>query len=325
MSATSRGILGLAAVVVGLMGAPSWSAAAAAQEVEREDAAEVVETEQRPRLGILTAHSGRGVLIISVRPDSPAERAGILIGDRIVAVDGHPLVEPLANEDQRELPEATSYHQARLEWLIEETPEGEPVELEIQRGLRTLTVAVVAEVLPDEDPDHFWYGELWPGPTTYDSITERFQDAMDRMRYRVGPHEFQFGWVGPRVPAGTVPGDPGFPLPPISLTPTVTLIDAGGWWRDRFQYIGDNRLEMVELNPELGAYFGTAEGVLVLDVDENVTLGLRPGDVVVSIAGRKVDEVSDMQRILASYEEDEAVDFGIWRDGARATVVGTIR
>lgn len=322
MSTIPRRMLALA-VVAGLMGAAGWFAPAAAQEGMREDAADTVET-ARPRLGILTWDTGTGVRIISVRPDSPADRAGILVGDRIVAINGHPLVEPIEDEDQRELPEATSYHQARLEWLMEEVPEGEPMELEIQRGLRTLTLAVVAELLPNLDADPLWNTGAWPDPTTYDSITERFRDAMDRVRYRVGPNEFEIDWIGPGFPPGRVPGDPDIPLPPVGVTPTVTLIDAGGW-SDRFHYVGDNRLEMVQLNPELGAYFGTEEGVLVLDVGESVTLGLRPGDVVVSIGGRMVDEVSDMQRILASYEEDEAVDFGIWRDGARATVVGTIR
>ncbi|MCY4571966.1 MAG: PDZ domain-containing protein [Gemmatimonadetes bacterium] len=314
----------LAGGVAGLMAAASWSAPAAAQEEKREDAADTVET-ARPRLGILQRHAGMGVLVTQVLPGSPADRAGIFFGDLIVAVNGHPLVEPLEDEDQRAHPEEASYHQARLEWLMEEVPEGEPVELSIQRGRRIHTIAVAAEVLPDFDAAPLWTRDVWPDPTTYDSITERFRDAMDKVRYRVGPDEFEIGWMDPGFPAGRVPGDPDIPLPPVGVTPTVMLIDAGGWWRDRFHYVGDNRLEMVQLNPELGAYFGTDEGVLVLDVDANVTLGLRAGDVVVSIGGREVDEVSDLQRILASYEEDEAVDFGIWRDGARATVVGTIR
>ena len=322
MSTNLRRMLVLGGVVAGLVGAASWSAPAAAQEEQRDDAAGSDQTEQRPRLGIWNWHTGAGVMVLQVLPGGPADRAGIRRGDRIVSINGHPLLEPLEDEQQRALPDSMSYHQARLEWLTDEVPEGEPIELEIQRGRQILTFSVVAEVLPE--PDAMAYSELWPDPT-YDSITERFRDAMDRVRYRVDPDGFEFGWVAPRVSAGRVAGDPDFPFPPVGVTPTVTLIDAGNWWRDRFYYVGGNRLEMVQLNPELGAYFGTEEGVLVLDVDENVTLGLRAGDVVVSIGGRKVDEVSDMQRILASYEEDEAVDFGIWRDGARATVVGTIR
>ena len=322
MKTSLRGMLMVAGAVAGLAGAASWPATAAAQEQKPEDAPAA--DEQRPRLGIWTWPAGRGVLVTRVLPGGPADRAGIRFGDRIVSINGHALVEPLADEEQRELPDSTSYHQARLEWLMDESPEGEPLELGVERGWEALTFSIVPEVLPDYDPDTMWDTELWSGPT-YDSITARFRDAVDRVRFRVGPDEFEVGWIPPRVPAGRVRGVLDLPVPPVGLTPTVTLIDAGNWWGDRFHYVGDNLLEMVQLNPELGAYFGTEEGVLVLDVDENVTLGLRPGDVVVSIGGRKVDEVSDMQRILASYEEDEAVDFGIWRDGARATVVGTIR
>ena len=323
MSTTLRRMLVLTGVVVGLVGAANGSAPAAAQEERREDAAGSDQAAQRPMLGIRVWHVGAGVMVDALLPGGPADMAGVRIGDRIVSINGHPLDEPLEDEDTREFPEGVPVYQARLEWLMQETPEGEPIEVGVERGRQTLTFPVVAEALPDSEPDAMLYRDLWPDPT-FDSITELFRDAMERVRFRVGPDEFEFVGVPPGFTAGRILGDPGFPLPPVDVTPSVTLIDAGDW-RDRFRYVGGNRLEMIQLNPELGAYFGTEEGVLVLDVDENVTLGLRPGDVVVSIGGREVDEVSDMQRILASYEEDEAVDFGIWRDGARATVVGTIR
>lgn len=309
--------------VAGLAGAGGWSASAMGQEQERRDPPASEEEAPRRMLGIQHWHSGSGVMVGAVRRGSPADRAGIRFGDRIVAVNGHPLLEPLEDEDRRELPEGVSSHQARLVWLVEQVPEDEPVTLDVQRGLQTMTVEVVAEVLPDYEDDSMWPWELWED-SSYDSFPERLRDAMDQVRFRVGPDDFEFGWIAPRVTGGRVSGDVGFPVA-IGVTPSVRLIDAGDWRRDRFHFFGGNLLEMVELNPELGAYFGTEEGVLVLDVDENVTLGLRPGDVVVSIGGRTVDEVADMQRILASYVEDEAVDFGIWRNGARATVVGTIR
>ncbi len=305
-----------------LAGSANWPALAVAQE-EPDDRAGAERPSQRPMLGIRYWHAGGGVLVGDVIPGSPAERAGIRIGDRIVSVNGHPLTEPLEDEEQREFPDDLSPHQVRLDWLVEATPEGDPVELEIRRGRETLSFEVVPEVLEDYDPEFFWYGARWPDPT-YDSVAERLRDAMEQARFWGTPEDFVVGWVPPSVPAGRVSDDPGFSVPPVGVTRTVRLIDAGEWWRDRFRYVGGN-LEMVQLNPELGAYFGTEEGVLVLAVDEDVTLGLRPGDVVVSIGGRQVDDVSDLQRILASYEEDEAVDFGIWRHGARATVVGTIR
>jgi hypothetical protein len=42
-------------------------------------------------------------------------------------------------------------------------------------------------------------------------------------------------------------------------------------------------LEMVELNPDLGEYFGTEEGVLLISVPEGNELGLLAGDVIQTI------------------------------------------
>ena len=83
-------------------------------------------------------------------------------------------------------------------------------------------------------------------------------------------------------------------------------------------------LDLVELNPGLGAYFGTEEGVLVADVDDDSRLGLRAGDVVVAVDGRRVDDGAVLRRILRSYEEDEEIEFRIWRDGSETTVTGTL-
>src|SRR5712691_2030986 len=46
-------------------------------------------------------------------------------------------------------------------------------------------------------------------------------------------------------------------------------------------------IELVKLNPDLGDYFGTREGVLVVRAPEDSSLALKGGDVIVSIGGRK--------------------------------------
>src|SRR6266700_3395595 len=61
-------------------------------------------------------------------------------------------------------------------------------------------------------------------------------------------------------------------------------------------------IELVELNPELGEYFGTREGVLVVRVPEDSTLNLKGGDVIVSIGGRKPTSPMQAMRILRSYD-----------------------
>ncbi|UCC71094.1 MAG: PDZ domain-containing protein [Gemmatimonadota bacterium] len=83
-------------------------------------------------------------------------------------------------------------------------------------------------------------------------------------------------------------------------------------------------LELVSLNPGLGEYFGTEEGVLVISVPEDSELGLRAGDVIQSIDGRAIRSPSHAMRILRSYNADEEVTFEILRKDRRESVQGKV-
>lgn len=83
-------------------------------------------------------------------------------------------------------------------------------------------------------------------------------------------------------------------------------------------------LELVELNPGLGEYFGTDEGLLVVNAPEDSELGLISGDVIQAIDGRKVTGPSHAMRILRSYEEDEEVTFNIYRQKRSRNVTGKV-
>jgi PDZ domain len=92
-----------------------------------------------------------------------------------------------------------------------------------------------------------------------------------------------------------------------------------------FSFFGRGRvagLELAEMNPALGAYFSTDEGVLVLDVDEDSTLGLEAGDVILEIDGRKASTPSRVRRILGSYGDDEEITFRLVRGGSEMNVAG---
>ena len=64
--------------------------------------------------------------------------------------------------------------------------------------------------------------------------------------------------------------------------------------------LGD--LELAPLNPDLGPYFGTTDGVLVISAPKDGTLGLKGGDVVQAVDGRKPSGPSHLMRILRSYD-----------------------
>lgn len=83
-------------------------------------------------------------------------------------------------------------------------------------------------------------------------------------------------------------------------------------------------LELAPMNPDLGSYFGTATGVLVINVPESSNLGLKGGDVVLAVDGRTTNSPSHLHRVLRSYQPDEAFEFTIMRKQRRTSVRGTI-
>jgi S1-C subfamily serine protease len=110
-------------------------------------------------------------------------------------------------------------------------------------------------------------------------------------------------------------------LPGLRLMDRLEL--AGPHW----QFLSGSplgRLELARLNPELGRYFGTEEGVLVISAPKDSALGLRGGDVVLQVDGREPSSPSHLLRILRSYEAGETFKLDIMRDRKRETVSARI-
>lgn len=94
-----------------------------------------------------------------------------------------------------------------------------------------------------------------------------------------------------------------------------------------FEFFGTGRwggLELVSLNPDLGEYFGAKAGLLVVSVAEGSELSLKPGDVILSIAGRTPKTPSHAMRILGSYEQGETIELAIMRKQRRETISMTV-
>lgn len=79
-------------------------------------------------------------------------------------------------------------------------------------------------------------------------------------------------------------------------------------------------LELVSLNSDLGDYFGTHDGVLVVKASEDSTLPLKSGDVILSIGDRKPTSPEQAMRILRSYDTGETVNVEIMRHQKRQTI-----
>mgnify|MGYP001814319113 FL=1 len=84
-------------------------------------------------------------------------------------------------------------------------------------------------------------------------------------------------------------------------------------------------MELVEINPELGSYFGSDSGVLVVrGPEDDETVGLASGDVILRIGDREVKNPEHAMRILRSYEPEEELSIDIIRHGRSETLTGTV-
>lgn len=91
-----------------------------------------------------------------------------------------------------------------------------------------------------------------------------------------------------------------------------------------FSGAGLDDLELVKVSPALAEGLGISEGLLVVEVGADTTLGLRAGDVIVSIGTRRPTSPSHAMRILSTYEGGEAVQFEVMRQRRRITVSGRL-
>jgi S1-C subfamily serine protease len=119
--------------------------------------------------------------------------------------------------------------------------------------------------------------------------------------------------LGPHIKMVTVPER--IEIPEIEI-PDVGDIDVnvyavGRPWRD---------MEMVALNPELGEYFGTAEGILVVHTAKESPLKLKSGDVILKIGDRTPTTPAQAMRILRSYEPGETMALQVMRKREKLTV-----
>ncbi|MBA2457620.1 MAG: PDZ domain-containing protein [Gemmatimonadales bacterium] len=115
-------------------------------------------------------------------------------------------------------------------------------------------------------------------------------------------------------------GDPMVDRGPLPSGDFVERLDLPPLHREFFSGSPLGRLELAPINPELGRYFGAEEGVLVISAPKDSALGLRGGDVVLAVDGRKPAGPAHLLRILRSYESGETFKLDILRNRKRETV-----
>lgn len=189
------------------------------------------------------------------------------------------------NQNGRKVAEYESAPGVRLIELVAKLEPNDTVAVEYLRGDARRTVSIIT----GDEPVEASYFFRTPG----------------------GPEEGE----RMRVPGMRVePYEPGTPFT-FERRPGVAMLMGPG-------SLGE--LEVAPLNPDLGAYFGTTEGILVIRVPANSTLNLKGGDVILSVDGRKASNPGSLIRILRSYDENESFKLEVLRQKQRMTVTGKL-
>jgi C-terminal processing protease CtpA/Prc len=115
-----------------------------------------------------------------------------------------------------------------------------------------------------------------------------------------------FGMQHPPIP----------PLPPIPLR----FPEAGFGPIVIHGQLGD--MELATLTPQLGRYFGTDKGVLVVRAPKDFKL--EDGDVILAIDGREPSSGSHATRILSSYQSGEKITIRLMRQQKTVNVETTL-
>lgn len=240
---------------------------------------------------------GQGAEVQGVTSDGPADEAGLREGDIIISLDGHSLLEPLADSDLEERVDPDrSVPSQRLLFLARELEPDEEVVVEYLRDGGTASATV--ETRPTWMAMGFDADRMDRMEEVMDQARERAREASERAREVAEQMREQwddYAWY----PEGG------------SAIAVMGLRASHG-------------ISLVTLNPALGRYFDAESGALVTAAEEDNPLGLEAGDVILAIDGRTIDSAGDVRRILRSYEEDEAMTLTIVRDGGEMRVSGSV-
>ena len=222
-----------------------------------------------------------GLNVMSVSPGGPADTAGLRSGDKLTALNGQELA---AESGQK------SYETLRA--LLAEIEPGSKVAVRYQRGEEQSEAMILTgawtQVLVQRDGGDWRKG-----------IVKRAEEWANLAK----------SWSGGDVEVQVeLKGDEENPRRKMrvrrSLSRALDFTDMAG------RLTG---LEITELTPGLGDYFGTDHGLLVVRPPNDTDVALEAGDVIRKIGDREFKDARHATRILRSYEPGEQVELQVLR------------
>lgn len=130
-------------------------------------------------------------------------------------------------------------------------------------------------------------------------ITEGLGDRHEQFAFAFGDQKFDVN-----IDGGLLPPDL------VDRPPFEFLFHTGPW----------SDMELVELTPGLGDYFGVADGLLVVRAPRKGDLALLDGDVITKLDGQPVTRARDVIHALAERASGETVSFDIVRQRQAMTL-----
>ena len=101
-----------------------------------------------------------------------------------------------------------------------------------------------------------------------------------------------------------------------------SAIDNTRVWFSGSSYV--QGLQFAAMNDDLGVYFDTPDGVLVLRAKDDNSLDLRSGDVIIEINGNAVSQPADVMRELRFVEDNSEAELLVMRNKNVESLVVTL-
>lgn len=263
----------------------------------------------RPVLGVvLSGDDAGGARIAAVTPDSAAAKAGLRTGDRIVAIDGRALSG--ADGDAR-----LADTRERLRALDTKTPVALTIERDGKRSVVRATPQPGDRLALLDNLDGELAGLLGDGLDNVHVETIRRRVPGDAPVAGTAAPGTRVERIVRTLPAGVAPQVQREVIRLGGAAPCAGDACRYPLLAEAFRW---NGLHLASVDGQLGRYFGTERGVLVLSTGGEFG-SLQPGDVIQRVDGTAVGTPREAMDALRAKPADSQVRIDYLRDRKAAT------